>query len=100
MPALGSSLTNRNAATVLRDGLSRVQQGDVTVDCSALSQVDSSAVAVLLAWQRAAAQRGQSLAIAGASPQLRSLASLYGVEGLLGLAAATPTDPEHHHHRH
>lgn len=100
MPALGSSLTNRNAATVLRDGLSRVQQGDVTVDCSALTQVDSSAVAVLLAWQRAAAQRGQSLAIAGASPQLRSLASLYGVEALLGLAAATATHPEHHHHRH
>lgn len=98
MPALGTSLTNRNAASVLRDGLSRVQQGDVAVDCSMLTQVDSSAVAVLLAWQRAAAQRGQSLAIAGVSPQLRSLASLYGVEGLLGLAAAT--HPEHHHHRH
>lgn len=100
MPALGSSLTNRNAAAVLRDGLSRVQQGDVAVDCSALTQLDSSAVAVLLAWQRAAAQRGQSLAIAGASPQLQSLATLYGVAGLLGLAAASATDPEHHHHRH
>ena len=41
MPALGNSLTNRNAATVLRDGLSRVTQGEVTVDCSALQQVDS-----------------------------------------------------------
>lgn len=98
MPALGTSLTNRNAAAVLRDGLSRVHQGDVTVDCSALTHLDSSAVAVLLAWQRAAAQRGQSLAIAGASPQLQSLASLYGVEGLLGLAPAA--HPEHHHHRH
>jgi len=98
MPALGTSLTNRNAATVLRDGLSRVRQGDVAVDCSALTQVDSSAVAVLLAWQRAATERGQSLTIAGASPQLRSLASLYGVDGLLGLAATS--HPEHHHHRH
>ena len=99
MPALGNSLTNRNAAAVLRDGLSRVHQGDVSVDCSALTQVDSSAVAVLLAWQRAAAQKGQSLKLAGVSPQLQSLASLYGVEGLLGLTAATP-HPEHHHHRH
>ncbi len=99
MPALGSSLTNRNAAAVLRDGLSRVQQGDVKVDCSALTQVDSAAVAVLLAWQRAAAQRGQSLALDGVSPQLRSLATLYGVDGLLGLATAA-SHPEHHHHRH
>ncbi|AZG13211.1 STAS domain-containing protein [Cupriavidus pauculus] len=99
MPSLGTSLTNRNAAAVLRDGLSRVHQGDVAVDCSALIQLDSSAVAVLLAWQRAAAQHGQSLAIGGASPQLRSLASLYGVDGLLGLAAPA-AHPEHHHHRH
>lgn len=98
MPVLGTSLTNRNAASVLRDGLSRVRQGEVAVDCSALAQVDSAAVAVLLAWQRAAAQRGQALALNGVPPQLQSLASLYGVEGLLGLAPAS--HPEHHHHRH
>jgi ABC-type multidrug transport system fused ATPase/permease subunit len=75
MPALGNSLTNRNAATVLRDGLSRVTQGEVTVDCSALQQVDSAAVAVLLAWQRAAAaradpgieRRARPVAVAGQS---------------------------------
>jgi phospholipid transport system transporter-binding protein len=99
MPALGNSLTNRNAATVLRDGLSRVAQGELTVDCSALQQVDSAAVAVLLAWQRAAAQRGQALALNGVPAQLQSLASLYGVDGLLGLAPAA-SGPEHHHHRH
>ncbi|MEN7528963.1 STAS domain-containing protein [Cupriavidus sp. 2SB] len=99
MPAFGSSLTNRNAADVLRDGLSHVRQGDVTVDCSALTHVDSSAVAVLLAWQRAAEQRGQTLALQGVPPQLQSLASLYGVDTLLGLSAGA-TLPQHHHHRH
>ncbi|ABF10126.1 phospholipid transport system transporter-binding protein [Cupriavidus metallidurans] len=98
MPALGNSLTNRNAATVLRDGLSRVTQGEVTVDCSALQQVDSAAVAVLLAWQRVASRRGQTLALSGVPAQLRSLASLYGVDGLLGLASAA--DHADHHHRH
>ena len=66
---------------------------------SALTQIDSAAVAVLLAWQRAAAQRGQALALAGVTPQLRSLASLYGVEGLLGLTPAAAY-PDSHHHRH
>ncbi|MNK86257.1 hypothetical protein D3C87_1061630 [compost metagenome] len=100
MPALGPSLTNRNAAAVLREGLSRVSQGDVAVDCSALAQVDSAAVAVLLAWQRAAAARGQALALHGVPPQLASLATLYGVESLLGLPPAPISHPEHHHHRH
>jgi len=97
MFAPGPSLTYRNAAAVLRDGLSRVAAGETAVDCAALAQVDSSAVAVLLAWQRAAAARGQSLSLGGVPPQLADLASLYGVDGLLGLpvAAASPA-----HHRH
>ncbi|MGO4305110.1 MULTISPECIES: STAS domain-containing protein [unclassified Cupriavidus] len=100
MPSFGASLTNRNAAAVLRDGLSRVTQGDVAVDCSALVQVDSAAVAVLLAWQRAAAGRGQALALTGVPPQLAELASLYGVDGLLGLAPVAAASLPEHHHRH
>ncbi len=86
MLSLGTSLTNQNAAAVLRDGLARVAQGEVQVDCTGLAQVDSSAVAVLLAWNRAAAARSQALSLRGVPPQLSQLASLYGVDGLLGLA--------------
>lgn len=98
----GNSLTNQNAAAVLRDGLARVAQGDVEVDCTGLGQVDSSAVAVLLAWHRAAVARGQALVLRGVPAQLAQLASLYSVEGLLGLAsaAAPAATPPRHHHRH
>ncbi|SPA27450.1 Phospholipid transport system transporter-binding protein [Cupriavidus taiwanensis] len=98
----GNSLTNQNAAAVLRDGLARVAQGDVEVDCAGLAQVDSSAVAVLLAWHRAAVARGQALVLRGVPAQLAQLASLYGVDGLLGLAsaAAPAAIPPAHHHRH
>ncbi|WP_340528874.1 STAS domain-containing protein, partial [Cupriavidus necator] len=70
MLSLGTSLTNQNAAAVLRDGLARVAQGEVQVDCTGLAQVDSSAVAVLLAWNRAAATRNQALSLRGVPPQL------------------------------
>ncbi|EYS85816.1 signal peptide protein [Cupriavidus sp. SK-4] len=98
MLSLGTSLTNQNAAAVLRDGLARLAQGEVQVDCTGLAQVDSSAVAVLLAWNRAAAARNQALSLLGVLPQLSQLASLYGVDGLLGLAPAAA--PQGHHHRH
>ncbi|RLK29658.1 STAS domain-containing protein [Cupriavidus plantarum] len=98
MLSLGTSLTNQNAAAVLRDGLARVAQGDVAVDCAGLTHVDSSAVAVLLGWQRAASGRGQTLSIVNVPPQLGELAALYGVAGLLGL----PADADHPQgpHRH
>lgn len=98
----GNSLTNQNAAAVLRDGLARVAQGDVEVDCSGLAQADSAAVAVLLAWHRAAVTRGQALVLRGVPAPLAQLASLYGVDGLLGLASAVePADtPPRPHHRH
>lgn len=114
MLSLGTSLTNQNAAAVLRDGLARVAQGDVQVDCTGLTQVDSAAVAVLLAWHRAAGARNQALSLQGVPAELSQLASLYGVDGLLGLASADAPDvaPEAelalseagfqtgHHHRH
>ncbi|WP_420994440.1 STAS domain-containing protein [Cupriavidus sp. 30B13] len=88
MLSLDTSLTNRNAAAVLRDGLARLAQGEDRVDCSALAQVDSAAVAVLLAWQRDAASRGRALSFVGVPAQLAQLAALYGVDSLLQLAPA------------
>jgi len=98
MLSLGTSLTNQNAATVLRDGLARVAQGETQVNCGELTRVDSSAVAVLLAWQRAAAARNSTLALHGVPPQLSDLAGLYGVDGLLGLAADAPQPAGPHRH--
>ncbi|AOY92534.1 toluene tolerance protein [Cupriavidus sp. USMAA2-4] len=98
MLSLGTSLTNRNAAAVLRDGLSRLAQGEAQVDCAALAQVDSAAVAVLLALRRAADARGQALAFVGVPRQLAALAEVYGVDGLLGIPAGAAGF--HASHRH
>jgi phospholipid transport system transporter-binding protein len=75
-----------NAAQVAAAGLEAISGGDTAFDLSAVRSCDSSAVAVVLAWQRAAEERGASLELAGLPPGLASLATVYGVAPLLGLA--------------
>ncbi|TWG83487.1 phospholipid transport system transporter-binding protein [Cupriavidus gilardii J11] len=96
MLSLGASLTNRNAAAVLRDALARVAAGEVAVDCAGLGQVDSSAVAVMLALHRAAQGRARPLSFQGVPPKLASLARLYGVDSLLSLEPAGASDLHRH----
>ncbi|AWU98475.1 anti-anti-sigma factor [Burkholderia sp. JP2-270] len=79
----GSSLTVASAKSALADGLARVDAGATAVDCAALTQFDSSALAVLLAWQRAAKSRGATLDILNLPPKLASLARAYGVDALI-----------------
>ncbi|WP_175924490.1 STAS domain-containing protein [Burkholderia latens] len=81
--AAGSSLTVASAKSALADGLARIDAGATAVDCAALTQFDSSALAVLLAWQRAAKARGATLDILNLPPKLASLARAYGVDALV-----------------
>jgi phospholipid transport system transporter-binding protein len=55
----------------------------VALDASALTEFDSSALAVLLGLRRVLTQKGSSLQVKGMTPRLRELASLYGVLELL-----------------
>ncbi len=77
------SLTLANARAVLGEGLRAIAAGQAEIDLSRLGTVDSSAVATLLAWKRAAAARNASLALTNAPSSLQSLAGLYGVDRLL-----------------
>ncbi|KVA09539.1 anti-anti-sigma factor [Burkholderia latens] len=81
--AAGSSLTVASAKAALADGLARIDAGATAVDFAALTQFDSSALAVLLAWQRAAHARGATLDILNLPPKLASLARAYGVDTLV-----------------
>jgi len=61
------------------------------VDASALTELDTSALAVLLQARRAAQARGLDWQLEGAPPKLRQLAGLYGVEALLWAQAQDPS---------
>jgi phospholipid transport system transporter-binding protein len=72
-------------ATLLRLQPLLAAADEPVIDASALQDLDSAAVAVLLDCQRQAHARGKTLRVTGAPAKLGQLARLYGVEALLGL---------------
>jgi len=55
----------------------------LTIDFSAITDVDSSAVALLLEWRREATRLGKTLNFVNLPANLLALAELYGVTGLI-----------------
>lgn len=79
----GQSLTVHTASTVLAAGLQAIAAGQTAFDLSGVTELDSAAVVTLLAWQRAALARGNTLAFSRLPANLCSLMRLYGVAELL-----------------
>lgn len=77
------TLTVNNAKTALEAGLHAIASGQTEIDLAQLTAVDSAAVATLLAWQRAALERGAVLTFINLPDNLLSLIALYGVSDLL-----------------
>lgn len=88
------SLTVSNARSLLADGIAAIATAEHVFDFSGLLNVDSVAVAVLLAWQREAKAKSVTLSFINVPEMLRSLTELYGVAELmpnqLDLSSFTP----------
>jgi phospholipid transport system transporter-binding protein len=78
-----TTLTLSEAADVVRDGLQALAAGETGIDLGSLKRFDSTAVAALLEWQRAAEAGGATLHVSNVPAGLDSLARLYGVAHLL-----------------
>ena len=77
-----------SSARALREaGMEAARSQAREIDLAGVDGVDSSALGVLLAWQRAASGRGLRLRIGSAPAALASLAGLYRLEALLDEAA-------------
>ncbi|MBI3712728.1 MAG: STAS domain-containing protein [Burkholderiales bacterium] len=87
-------LNLRNAVTAQQAGLHAIAAGADSIDLAALTSVDSSAVAVLLSWVRAAQAANRPLTFTGAPANLLSLVSLYGFDDILSFAVSP--SPERH----
>ena len=76
-------LTRSNAAAVKKEVLAAAKGHDAVLDLSNVKTLDSSAVAVVLAWLREVQEQGATPVLVGVPDKMMSLARLYGVHGLL-----------------
>lgn len=89
---VSGSLTLANVATVLHEGNAAIGEGVRTVDLGEVGELDSSALALLLAWLREAKQQSRDLSFANLPQGLTAIARLYGVADLLPVSQS-PTQP-------
>jgi len=77
-------VTQENALQIQQEGLTNLAILR-NIDCSSLTEFDSTVLTVLLSWQKMLQAEGQSIAVEHAPEKLKVLAGVYGVSALLGL---------------
>ncbi|MDD5297244.1 MAG: STAS domain-containing protein [Rhodocyclaceae bacterium] len=84
--AVEGVMTHDSARALLEAGTGALKPGATLFDLSSVTDVDSSGLAVIFGWQRAALAAGSSVHIANPPANLVSLAEMYGVSELLPVA--------------
>ena len=80
-------VTLANVTRVLEEGRRHLEEGVRSVDLGEVTEMDSSLVALLLAWVRDAKARKQEVSFTNLPASLQTIARLYGVDRLLPVAA-------------
>lgn len=76
-------MTLSGAAALLAEGEAAISSAASAFDLAAVTELDSSCLAVVFGWERAAMSAGKSLRLLNPPPNLLSLAAVYGVADLL-----------------
>jgi len=84
--AVQGPITLESVVALLAQGNGLFTASEVTLDLAGVTDVDSSALSLLLEWQREAARNRRSIRFHNLPANLKSLAGLYGVTELLGEA--------------
>lgn len=77
------AITLVNVTALLAEGLAMIDRDCVQIDLAEVTEADSSAVALLIEWARAARRAGRRIVYLNLDNSLRSLVSLYDVGELL-----------------
>jgi phospholipid transport system transporter-binding protein len=76
-------MTMSGAAAMLAEGEAAIAANASAFDLAAVTDMDSSCLAVVFGWMRAATATGKSFRLLNPPPNLLSLAAVYGVADLL-----------------
>lgn len=82
-------VTLANVVQTLEEGYAAIRAGAGAVDLAGVTELDSSLLAMLLAWLREAARAGRTLRLDNLPGGLTTIAQLYGVVELLPTAQTT-----------
>ena len=93
LPATITAREARDVQRMLAQALKSEPDSGVVIDAGNLQQFDSAALAVLLECHRLANAWGRPFTVRNPPPKLAALAGLYGVDGLLTLAAGSGNVP-------
>jgi phospholipid transport system transporter-binding protein len=77
-------VTADNVLSLLAQGAQQLTGPRMTVDLSGVTEVDSTALSLLLEWRREAIRDGREVRFRNLPASMKSLAELYGVTELLG----------------
>lgn len=86
---VSGALTLATAAEALRAGNTAIGDGARSIDLAGVGELDSSALALLLAWMREARRRNRELVFSNLPQGLTTIAALYGVADLLPAGPAS-----------
>ena len=78
-------ITIANVVEIIEQGANLFDRTDLIIDLEQVTEVDSSAVSMLLEWQRKALNNNQKLCFSNLSDSLKNLTQLYGVSELVPL---------------
>lgn len=84
---LSGPVTLANVAEVLRQGCDELRAGVRTIDLGEVTELDSSLLAALFAWVRAAKANEGEVVFANVPEGLMTVARLYGVAELIPAGA-------------
>jgi len=83
---VSGDMTLTNAAVLLEEGGKALESPETLFDLAAVTDVDSSCIAVIFGWLREAQRQEKTLSIINPPKDLLSLAAVYDVSELLPFA--------------
>lgn len=84
--ALAGPVTLASINAILDEGARMLKAPSLTVDLAGVTEVDSTAVSLMLEWRRAAQRERRVIAFINHPANLKSLIRLYGVSELLAVS--------------